>query len=281
MTAHQQHVIDYFDQTHNDYRRLWGIDRHFGLHCGFFDGQRRRHDDAVLHMNRVLTTMAEIVPGERVLDAGCGIGGSGLWLAANRGARVVGVNINAKQVAQARRLARDRRLEDRLQFHVADFCATGLADASFDVVWALESACYAEDPCAFLAECRRVLRPGGRLIVADGFLTRDELADDEERVVTRWRRGWAIPGVASIARFRQWLGEAGFSAIDYRDITEHVVPSSRRIYVASLLFYPLGLLLYWIGMRTAMQTRGIASGYYQYRARQCGLGVYGIFRAEK
>jgi tocopherol O-methyltransferase len=164
---------------------------------------------------------------------------------------------------------------------VADFCATGLADESFDVVWALENACYAEDPRAFLAECHRLLRPGGRLIVADRFLTRDELADDEERIVTRWRRGWAIPGVASIARFRQWLGEAGFRAVEFRDITEHVVPSSRRIYVASLLFYPLGLLLYWIGLRTEMQTRGIASGYYQYRARQRGLGVYGIFRAEK
>jgi hypothetical protein len=54
MTAHQQLVIDYFDQTHNDYQLLLGIDRHFGLHCDFFDRQRRGHDDAVLHMNRVL-----------------------------------------------------------------------------------------------------------------------------------------------------------------------------------------------------------------------------------
>jgi tocopherol O-methyltransferase len=279
MPPHQQHVVDYFDQTHNDYRLLWGIDRHFSLHCGFFDTERRCHDDAVLHMNRVLTTMAGITPGERILDAGCGIGGSALWLAAKLGVSVVGININAKQVAQARRLAREQRLEDRLQFHVADFCATRLADEAFDVVWALESACYAENPCAFLSECRRVLRPGGRLIIADGFLTRDDLADDEQRVVTRWRRGWAIPGVASIARFRQWLGEAGFRDIAFRDITEHVIPSSRRIYIASLLFYPLGLLLHWIGLRTAIQTQGIASGYYQYQARRRGLGIYGIFRA--
>src|SRR5260221_13301439 len=88
MTAQQQQVIDYFDQTHNDYRFLWGIDRHFGLHCGFFDEQQRRHDDAVLHMNRVLTTMAGITPGERVLDAGCGIGGSALWLAARLGGSI-------------------------------------------------------------------------------------------------------------------------------------------------------------------------------------------------
>jgi tocopherol O-methyltransferase len=281
MTAQQRQVIDYFDQTHNDYRFLWGIDRHLGLHCGFFDQQRRHHADAVLNMNRVLATLAGISSGQRVLDAGCGIGGSAIWLAENRGACVDGVNINARQVEQARRLARGHLLEDRVQFHVADFCATELAGESFDVVWALESACYAEDKRAFLSEARRLLKPGGRLIVADAFLTRDELAADERRLIEQWQQGWAIPGVTSIDQFGSWLREAGFRDPCFRDITPHVVPSSRRIYLASLLFGPLGLLLHGLGLRTAIQTRGIASGYYQYQARRRGLGVYGIFLAEK
>jgi tocopherol O-methyltransferase len=281
MTAQQRQVIDYFDQTHNDYRFLWGIDRHLGLHCGFFDQQRRCHDDAVLNMNRVLATLAGIAAGQRVLDAGCGIGGSAVWLAENLGAAVDGVNINARQVEQARRLARGRRLDDRVQFHIADFCATGLAGESFDVVWALESACYAEDKRAFLAEACRLLKPGGRLIVADAFLTRDKLAEDERRLIEQWQQGWAIPGVTSIDQFGRWLREAGFRGPCFGDVTQHIVPSSRRIYLASLLFGPLGLLLHWIGLRTAIQTRGIASGYYQYQARRRGLGVYGIFLAEK
>jgi cyclopropane fatty-acyl-phospholipid synthase-like methyltransferase len=280
MTAHHQHVIEYFDQTHNDYRFLWGLDRHLGLHCGFFDAHRR-HDDAILHMNRVLSRIAGISHGVRVLDSGCGIGGSAVWLAEHLGASVVGVNINAKQVRHARRLAHRRRLEDRLQFHVADFCATSLADDSFDVVWALESACYAEDKCAFLAESHRLLKPGGRLIVADGFLRHEDLADDEQRIVTRWQRGWAIPGVASVEQFGRWLRATGFGTVGFRDVTRHVVPSSRRIYLASLLFYPLGLVLHWVGLRTEIQTRGIASGYYQYQALRRGLGIYGIFLAEK
>jgi len=281
MTEHQQHVIDYFDHTHNDYRLLWGTDRHLGLHCGFFDEHRRRHDDAVLHMNRVLATIAGISSGERVLDAGCGIGGSAVWLAENLGVSVVGVNINAKQVERARWLALGGRLEDRVQFHVADFCATELADESFDVVWALESACYAEDMRSFLVEARRLLRPGGRLIVADGFLAREDLAPDERRMVDRWQRGWAIAGVASINQFQRLLRVTGFRRVCFRDVTRNVAPSSRRIYLASLLFYPLGLLLHWIGLRTEIQTRGIASGYYQHLARRRGLGVYGIFLAEK
>jgi cyclopropane fatty-acyl-phospholipid synthase-like methyltransferase len=281
MTAHQQHVIDYFDQTHNDYRFLWGIDRHLGLHCGFFDEQRHRHDDAVVHMNRVLTTMAGITSGMRVLDAGCGIGGSVIWLAENVGASAVGVNINVKQIEQARRLARSRRVQDRAQFHVADFCATGLPAGSFDVVWALESACYAEDKHAFLVEARRLLKPGGRLIVADGFQTRENLTDEEQHIVKSWQRGWAIPGVATVEQFGRWLRETGFRDVRFRNITRHVVPSSRRIYLATLLFYPLGLLLYGIGLRTTIQTHGIASGYYQYQARNRGLAAYGVFLAER
>jgi cyclopropane fatty-acyl-phospholipid synthase-like methyltransferase len=281
VTAHQQQVIDYFDQTHNDYRLLWGIDRHLGLHCGFFDARRRGHDDAVLHMNRVLATMAGIRAGQRVLDAGCGIGGSALWLAEILGARVVGVNIHRGQVERARWLARRRRLQDRVQFHVADFCATALAGESFDVFWALESICYAEDKPAVLAEAHRLLAPGGRLVIADAFLARQDLAADECRLVERWRSGWAIPGVPGVEQFACWLRQAGFRAVGFRDITRHVVPSSRRIYLASLAFYPLGLLLQWLGLRTPTQTRGIASGYYQYQARRRGLGVYGIFLAEK
>jgi tocopherol O-methyltransferase len=281
MSAHLQQVIDYFDQTRDDYRFLWGVDRHFGLHCGYFDEQARRHDDAVLHMNQILATLAGISAEERVLDAGCGIGGSAVWLAEKRSAYVDGVNINRRQLEQARQLVRSRRLEERVHFHHADSCATGLPDESFDVVWALESACYAEDKRAFLAEAHRLLKPGGRLIVADGFLTRTHLTEDEWLLVENWQRGWAIPSVVSVERFDRWLRKTGFADIAFRDVTEHVVPSSRRIYLASLLFYPLGLLLYWLGLRTEIQTRGIASGYYQYQARRRGLGIYGIFLAVK
>jgi cyclopropane fatty-acyl-phospholipid synthase-like methyltransferase len=281
MTEYQQQVIDYFDHTQNDYRLLWGTDRHFGLHCGYFDEHQHRHDDAVLNMNRVLATVAGISAGDHVLDAGCGIGGSAIWLAENLGASVVGVNINANQVALARTLAHARGLKNRVQFHVADFCATELDAESFDVVWALESACYAEDKARFLAEAYRLLRPGGRLVVADGFLTRDTFAPDEQRVIDRWQHGWAIAGVVSLHQFQTWLRAADFHRVGFQDITRHVVPSSRRILLATLLFYPLGKVLHWIGLRTEIQNRGIASGYYQYQARRRGLGVYGIFVAEK
>jgi SAM-dependent methyltransferase len=281
MTPHQRQVVEYFSQTHDDYCRLWGADRHLGLHCGFADAKHRRHDDAVLNMNRVLATAAGVGPADRVLDAGCGIGGSAIWLAATVGCRVTGVNLCAPQVERANQLARRRDVAGLVDFRIADFAATRLAAASFDVVWALESFCYAEDKLAGLREFHRLLRKGGRLVIADCFLTRERLGPRDRRLVERWREGWAIPNVPGAGRFRDWLEQAGFRQVRLRDVTRHVAPSSRRIYRTTLLFAPLGLLLHWLGVRTAVQTRGIASGYYQYHACRRGLGFYGIFSAVK
>ncbi len=164
---------------------------------------------------------------------------------------------------------------------MADYGATQLPSESFDVVWALENACYAPNKRSLLDEFWRLLRPGGRLVIADGFLTRTTLTPQERQLVERWMSGWAVPNVAGIDEFATWLREAGFRNPDFQDITAHVIPSSRRIYLASVLFYPLGRLLQGIGWRTAMQTRGIASGLHQYRVRRCGLGVYGLFCAVK
>ena len=262
MSHHNQQVIEYFNQTHNDYRRLWGIDRHLGLHCGFYDESHKRHDTAVTNMNRVLATTARISPGDRVLDAGCGIGGSAIWLADNiNGTRVAGVNINEMQVAIANQHARQHDVESRVQFQVADMSQTGFADESFDVVWALEAMCYCEDKQVFLEEAYRLLKPGGRLVIADGFLTRDELSKTERTIVEKWCRGWAIPNVLAVRRIQQQLRESGFRTVRFRDITPAVTPSSRQIYVGSLLFYPLCKLLYWAGLRSEIQPRASASGY--------------------
>jgi cyclopropane fatty-acyl-phospholipid synthase-like methyltransferase len=281
MTPHQRQVIDYFDQTHDDYRRLWGVDRHLGLHCGYFDAGHCRHDEAVAHMNRVLAEAAAIRRTDRVLDAGCGIGGSALWLAAHVGCRVTGITLSARQVEQARQLARRHSVEPLVDFHVADYADTGLPAASFDVVWALESLCHGEDKRAVLCEAHRLLRPGGRLVVADCFLAREALTPAEQRLVAGWQRGWLIPNVAGVGRFQEWLKQAGFQDIRFRDSTRNIAPSSWRIYLLTLLFGPPACLLHVLGLRTPVQTRGILSGYYQYHARRRGLGLYGIFTATR
>src|SRR5690349_13856687 len=127
-------LVAYYDQTWLDYRLLWLNGNNLAVHFGYSDATTRRHSDTLVNMNRVLATRAAIQPGERVLDAGCGVGGSSLWLAEQRGARVVGITPVASQVQRARRYAMLRGLAERVSFEQADYTSTPFPAQSFDVV---------------------------------------------------------------------------------------------------------------------------------------------------
>ena len=112
-------LIRYYDDTWLDYRLVWLTPGNFAIHFGYHDHARRSHAEALVEMNRMLADIAQIGQGHRVLDAGCGVGGSSLWLAENRGASVLGITPVRSQVARARAFARRRGLSHRRQQAVA------------------------------------------------------------------------------------------------------------------------------------------------------------------
>ncbi|WP_410592777.1 class I SAM-dependent methyltransferase [Amycolatopsis sp. lyj-23] len=103
--------------------------------------------------------------GQVLLDLACGRGGYGLEIARRTGVRVVGVDFSAVALEQAHRRARELGLADRAGFRVGELTGTGLGPASVDAVLVVDSLQFAEPKPAALRECRRVLRPGGRVVV--------------------------------------------------------------------------------------------------------------------
>ncbi|MFN2494796.1 MAG: cyclopropane-fatty-acyl-phospholipid synthase family protein [Pseudonocardiaceae bacterium] len=229
----------------------------------------------------MLAGRVSIQPGERVLDAGCGVGGSSLWLAQQRGASVVGITPVASQVAMARRYAAARGLTGRVQFEQADYAATSFVDASFDVVWALESLCHAPSKAAFYREAARLLRPGGRVIVAEYVRTARPVDPTGERLLHEWLDGWAIPDIDSPDEHLSHLAAAGFTDARLDDVTAHTRPSLRRLYRMAYYTFPLAVLGRLFRIRSAVQHQNVIGSVRQYQALQHKAWFYSIISATK
>jgi tocopherol O-methyltransferase len=272
-------IVGYYDETWLDYRMLWLNRDNLAVHFGYTDDSTRGHADALKNVNRVLADRVQIQPGERVLDAGCGVGGSSLWLATERSARVVGITLAARQVAMARSHAARRGLTDRVHFDVADFTATPFPDASFDIVWAVESLCHAPRKAAFYQEAARLLRPGGRVVVADFIRAARPLDPTGEQLLHEWLDGWAVPDIDTSAEHLGHLAAAGFTDARLDDVTVHTRPSLRRLYRMAYWTYPLAVLGRVTGIRSEVQHGNVIGSIRQYQALRHGAWFYSILSA--
>lgn len=276
----QEAIAAYYDYTTPLYRMFWHGDTG-ALHYGFRDNSTRTSRDELINTNRFLASICGLRPSMLVLDAGCGIGGSAVWIARHHGARVVGITLSEKQARHACAFAHRHGLEGRVAFYVGDYRHTAFPAGSFDVVWALESVCYAPDKRVFLDEALRVLRVGGRLVVGDGFLLRAPRGRREKRDYARFRRGLVLPEVATVGSFREAMVDAGFDDVRWWDKTREATPSARRLWRRSLLGYPVALVSEAAGLTPRLLTDNVRAGIAQYRMVRNGLIGYAVLCGKK
>lgn len=275
--AFARRIARYYDRTQVLYVRLWS--RH-GTHYGFWEGDTRSHREAIRNLDRFVAKRIALPPGSRILDAGCGVGGTALHLAERCAHVVVGITLSREQGRRARRLVSRSTAAPRIRLCRSDFLASAFPDGSFDGVVAIESSCYAEPKQAFAREAHRLLRPGGRLVVSDGFLARP-LRDDERAAYEGFLAGFALQGLATLDGFRADLAAAGFTDIRCEDRQEAILPSARRI----LWLSRVGVAVCWLPSRIGLFPREWlahgGSGLNQYRLFRDGALRYAVFSATR
>lgn len=275
-------TIQYYGDCQQDYLFAWCNRNNLALHYGYWDDDKPyKQHQALLNTNRILYKKAKIQASEHVLDAGCGLGGSSIWMASEQQNKVTGITISAKQANYAKKIAKQRNVNQLVNFEVADYCKTPFDDESFDVIWALESACYALNKGEFLKEAYRLLRKGGRLALCDAFMLQREFNSKQWHTVMEFLNGWMVPNLSSRKEFSQLLQQAGFKDTRITDISQQVLPSSKHMYKVAKRLYPVQKISQWLGLRTKIQTGNYQVGFAQYDFFHDKLAEYCIFIATK
>jgi cyclopropane fatty-acyl-phospholipid synthase-like methyltransferase len=274
-------AVKHYDACYWDYLFAWSSRNDLALHYGYWDEKTASHSESLLNKNQKLYELANIKQDDFVLDAGCGIGGSSIWMAKNHGNQLKAITISAKQIYYAANHAKRHGVAEKIDFEVSDFCQTPYADETFDVVWGLESICHALNKGDFIREAFRILKKGGRLVVCDGFITQRDIDDEDWQAVVDCFDGWAVPNLCLRSEFEGLLHENKFTDVKYTDITEETMPSANYMYKVSKRLEPLQKISSFLGLRSATQTANFKVGLAQYYLFHKNLVEYGIFTAQK
>ena len=228
----EKEIKDFYDASSSLWENIWGEHMHHGYYgrSGTNKVSRRQAQidiiEELLHWGDLHNPET---PPDNILDVGCGIGGSTLYLAQKFNANATGVTLSPNQAKRAQERATEANLGDRVQFQVANALNLPFSDGSFDLIWSLESAEHFPDKAKFIQEAHRVLKPEGMLLMAtwchrptDSLA--GELTPDEKQHLEEIYRVYCLPHVIALPEYRSIAQEVGFSNIIVDDWSQAVDP---------------------------------------------------------
>jgi tocopherol O-methyltransferase len=276
----EQDVAAYYNQTQNHYQQWWHLSKGMALHYGLWYNNTGSFLEALTNTNKHLAELANINKGNKVLDAGCGVGGAAIYLAKNFDADVLGITLSDLQVKTALGNARKYEVAALTSFKKLDYCNTDLNNSSFDVIWACESSSSAADKQQMVEEWFRLLKPGGKLVLADFFRAKAEQTK-KDHLLDKWVESWAMSPLITVSELTGLLRGAGFNIEQTNDLTGNIYRTAKRMYFS-----------YWLGLIPSVLYNSIfgareyarnhyKSGLYQYKGLKQALWQYHSLLAVK
>ncbi len=279
-TLYQQ-IQQFYDASSGLWEQVWGEHMHHGYY-GLEGNLKKERRQAQIDLIEELLIWASVSSAAHILDVGCGIGGSSLYLAEKFNAAVTGITLSPVQANRAAERAQVAGLENRANFQVADALNLPFADNSFDLVWSLESGEHMPNKIRFLQECYRVLKPGGTLMMATWChrpLTGNlgQLTDKERKQLAEIYRVYALPYVISLPEYEAIAQNLSFTNIRTADWSTAVAPFWDVVIDST--FNPLViinlLLSGWSTIQGALSLGLMRDGYQQ------GLIKFGLLAGNK
>lgn len=225
-TALQQQIQQFYDASSSLWEQIWGEHMHHGYY-GAEGKIKKDRRQAQIDLIEELLQWSGVQQAENILDVGCGIGGSSLYLAKKFNAKVTGITLSPVQASRAAERATEALLNTQASFQVADAQNMPFADNSFDLVWSLESGEHMPDKTKFMQECYRVLKPGGKFIMVTWCHRSTEneaLTIDEKQHLADIYRVYCLPYVISLPEYAEIARNLPLQNIATADWSKAVAP---------------------------------------------------------
>lgn len=181
----KQKVRDFYDRVSPYSRELWGIH----LHHGYWISGEETKEQAQIQLVEHLAKSAGLAPGCKLLDVGCGFGGSSIYLAKNYDADATGITISPVQVEMAQKAAALERVNAEFMLMDAEEMKF---DQPFDVVWSIESISHYPHKEKFFAAAAQYLKAGGTLAIIDWFKKGDLTQREHKKFIQPIEKGMFV-----------------------------------------------------------------------------------------
>ena len=204
---------------------------------------------AMNYVNSLIAGTIECKGAGRVLDIGCGVGGTILYLAERLSAEISGVTISPRQAALGQELLETAGCADRCSILTGDFTDPTLSErlaAQYELAYAIEAFLHMPKAEHFFAQAARLLKPGGTLLVCDDFLSSDPGAEKLQRLIRCFKRGWQVQSLYTMHEVRKCAEQQGLQLSEMQDLSPYLELNRPR----DLLIRILVGLLGWIPVRT-------------------------------
>ena len=282
-----QEIQQFYDASSGLWEQIWGEHMHHGYYGRSGNDKVNRRQAQIDLIEELLawagyTDKNSLTNPKTIIDVGCGIGGSSLYLAQKFDANVTGITLSPVQANRATERVKNAGFQEQVQFQVANALEMPFPDNQFDLVWSLESGEHMPDKTQFLAECYRVLRPGGKLILATWCHRSTDsvagaLTKDEKRHLAEIYRVYCLPHVISLPDYEAIAVKCGFKDLRADDWSNSVAPFW-DVVIDSAIKPEAILGLFQSGWRTieaALSLRLMSRGYSR------GLVKFGVLTATK
>lgn len=278
-----QKIQQFYDDSSPLWESIWGEHMHHGYYGPEGNLKTERRQAQIDLIEELLNWgLDNTQPPTNILDLGCGIGGSSLYLAKKFNATVTGITLSPVQAQRGSDRAQEAGLSQNVNFQVANALEMPFEDESFDLVWSLESGEHIPNKIKFLQECHRVLKPGGTLLMATWCHRplggeAGQLTDPERHHLAEIYDVYALPYIISLPEYKAIATDLGFNPIHTADWSKAVAPFWNIVIDSAFdLTAIFGLLLSGPStLRAAISLGLMNKGYEQ------GLIRFGLLRGIK